>query len=98
MSFAYSSLSLQILEISFFSEPPNMPRICREKFGKGRYFLLFLCSLDRSKEEKVVSDSEPQFLKGACLSLGEGGRNGVSCGKVNTLTRAVAVETGKERW
>lgn len=75
-----------------------MPRICREKFGKKGYFLLVLCSLDRSKEEKVVSYSEPQFLKGACFSLGEGGRNGVTCGKVHTLTRAVAVETGKERW
>lgn len=48
------------------------------------YFLLFLCGLNRSEGEKVVSGSEPQFLKGVHLSMGEGGENGVSCGKVDT--------------
>lgn len=51
---------------------------------EGMHFLLFLCGPNRSEGEKVILDSEPQFLKGAHLSLGEGGENGVSCGKVDT--------------
>lgn len=48
------------------------------------YLFLFLCGLDRSEGEKVVSNSEPQFIKGAHLDLGEGGGSGVSCGQVDT--------------
>ena len=48
------------------------------KFGKGVYLPLFLCGLDRSEGGKVVSDSEPQFLKGTYLGLGaDGGKWGV---------------------
>lgn len=60
------------------------------KFGKGVYLPLFLCGLDRSEGEKVVSNSEPQFLKGTYLGLGtDGGEMECVVVKWTPLTRAV---------
>lgn len=54
-----------------------------KKFGK-ECISSYLCGPNRSEGEKVILDSEPQFLRGARLSLGDGGENGVSGGKVDT--------------
>lgn len=54
-----------------------------KKFGK-ECISSYLCGPNRSEGEKVILDSEPQFLRGARLSLGDGGGNGVSGGKVDT--------------
>ena len=56
------------------------------------YLLLFLCGLDRSEGEKAVSDSEPQFIKGTHLYLGEGGGKWNIVVKWTLLTRAMLLK------